>query len=204
MAMHGNLHSRLVAWMKIILPLAALGMLSTLFLISETFDPSEPLPVVGIDLQQRAQDEGATNATFAGVTRSGHEIVVQTRKSQPSQTDPRIFFAEDVSARFNLSSGTDIDIASDGAEVNQRLNTATLSGRVKLVTTTGYTLETEELTTQFDTLYAETPGEVTGTAPAGDLVAGRMVLYVTEDSGKAHLLFTDGVKLVYEPQDPEE
>lgn len=204
MSWRENLHSRVVAWMKIILPLAALGMLSTLFLISDTFDPSEPLPVVGIDLQQRAHDQGATNATFAGVTREGHEVVVQTEKARPAAGDPRRFLAEDVSVRFRLTSGTVVEITSLRGELDQHRNSATLSGDVTMVTTTGYTIATDELVARFDDLYAESPGHIQGAAPAGTLTAGRMVLRGGGESGTAHLLFTDGVKLIYEPQVSED
>jgi len=79
-----NLHSRLVAGMKILLPLAALGMLSTLFLISERFDPGEAVPPAAIELRDRARDEGATNAALAGVTRGGHEVLLRAARFVPS------------------------------------------------------------------------------------------------------------------------
>lgn len=204
MSWRDNIHSRLVSWMKIILPLAALGILSTLFLLSENFDPAETLPVAGIDLQQRAQDQGATNATFAGVTRSGEEVIVLTKQSRPSSDNSRIFLAEDVSARYSLNSGTAIDISSNHAEMNQQRNTAALSGDVRVVTTTGYRVNTQSLTARFDDLYAESPGPIDGQAPAGELTAGRMVLKNRPETGEPHLLFTNGVKLIYHPQSPEE
>lgn len=204
MARRDNLHSRIVAWMKIILPLAALGILSTLFLVSNNFHPDESLPMVDIDLQQRAQDQGATNATFAGVTQTGHEVIVQTVRSRPSPEDTRLFLAEDVTAAFLLNSGTKVNITSDRGEMNQHRNTASLSGNVHIETTTGYVMTSERLAAQFDELYVESPGPVEGTAPAGDLTAGRMVLQNHAETGKAHLLFTNGVKLIYQPQNPEE
>lgn len=204
MAWRDNLHSNLVAGMKILLPLLALGILSTLFLISESFDPAETLPYASIDLQQRAQEQGATNATFAGVTRTGDEVVVSTTKAQPSRENPRIFNAEDVTARFRLPSGTAIDITSEYADLNQKENSAALSGNVEFATTTGYTVRTQRLTARFDDLYAELPGDVSGQAPAGDITAGRMVLENRADTGEPHLLFTDGVKLVYQPQDQKD
>ena len=204
MAWRDNLHSRLVAWMKIALPLAALGMLSTLFLISDTYDPSEPLPVAGIDLQQRAHDQGATNATFAGVTRQGHEVVVRTAKSRPSEQDSRQFIAENVAARFALASGTRVDIAARRGEMNQARASAALSGGVTVATTTGYTVRTERLDADFDRLHAESAGPIEGTAPAGELTAGRMVLQADADTDAVHLLFTDGVKLIYHPRTSEE
>ncbi|OAO06713.1 LPS export ABC transporter periplasmic protein LptC [Roseovarius indicus] len=204
MARRDNLHSRVVAWMKIILPLAALGILSTLFLISNTFDPNEALPMVDIDLQQRAQDQGATNATFAGVTQAGHQVTVQTVRSRPSPEDSRLFLAEDVTAAFLLNSGNSVNVTSDRGEMNQHRNSASLSGNVHIDTSTGYVLTTELLTANFDELYAESPGPVEGTAPAGDLTAGRMVLRNNAETDQAHLLFTNGVKLIYQPQISEE
>ncbi|MEL6647496.1 MAG: LPS export ABC transporter periplasmic protein LptC [Pseudomonadota bacterium] len=204
MSWRDQFHSRFVALMKIVLPLAALGILSTLFLFSDGIDPGSTVPVTSIDLQQRAEDQGATNATFAGVTRSGDEVLILTERSRPSADNPRVFVAEDVMAEYRLSSGTGIDITSRHAEMNQSSNTAELSGDVLLKTTTGYTITTDALKTQFDTLFAETPGPITGQAPAGDLTAGRMVLEHNDETGTSHLRFTDGVKLVYQHQPQED
>ena len=200
MASRDNLHSRVVAWMKILLPLAALGILSTLFMISDTFDPSQPLPITGIDLQKRAQDQGATKATFAGVTRTGDEVIVQTERSRLSPEDPRLILAEDITATLRLTSGTEINIASRRGEMNQPENSASLVGDVSIETDSGYVLRTEHLIARFDDLYAESPGPVAGTAPAGDLTAGRMVLQNRGESDQAHLVFTNGVKLIYQPR----
>ncbi|MEM9843625.1 MAG: hypothetical protein AAF965_02415, partial [Pseudomonadota bacterium] len=78
--------------------------------------------------------------------------------------------------------------------------TATLEGNVNLVSTTGFVVDTARLDARLDELYAETPGEVVGTGPPGDLVAGRMFLIQNPESETTYLRFTDGVKLVYQPQ----
>ncbi|MEO1139484.1 MAG: LPS export ABC transporter periplasmic protein LptC [Pseudomonadota bacterium] len=200
MASTDNLYSRLVAWMKIILPLAALGLLSTLFLISHNIDPTKSIPFAEIDLEQRAQDQGATNAAFAGVTNGGDEVLVTAVTARPAQNDARRIEAEEVTAELRLVSGTIIDIVSDEGDVHQSDYTATLSGNVMVHTTTGYDIRTQRLNTRFDALYAESPGPIEGAGPPGDLSAGRMVLTSHEETGDAHLLFTDGVKLVYTPQ----
>ena len=204
MAWRDSFHSRFVALMKILLPLAALGMLSTLFLFSDGFETEEEVPITTIDLQQRAADQGATNATFACVTRSGDQVLVLTERSRPSADNPNVFVAEDVTAEYRLLSGAEIDISSLNGEMNQKRNTASLSGDVLVKTTTGYTIRTQALNTDFDRLYAETPGPITGQAPAGDITAGRMVLEHNAETGTSHLLFTDGVKLIYERDAEEE
>ena len=71
---------------------------------------------------------------------------------------------------------------------------------MNIVSTTGYEVNTDRLEARLDVLYAETPGEVTGKGPPGTLEAGRMILTENAETGTAHLRFTDGVKLVYQPQ----
>lgn len=204
MAWRDNLHSRFVAWMKILLPLAALGILSTLFMISDRFDPTDTLPVAGIDLQERAQSLGATRATFAGVSAEGHEISLHTERARPSAENPRLILARDVTSQLLLNTGVEIDLSSLTGEIDQHDNSTTLTGNVRIVTSSGYVLTSEHLIARFDRLYAESPGPVAGRAPAGDLTAGRMVLANPPDSDGPHLVFSNGVKLIYRPQEPGE
>jgi len=204
MAWRDNLHSRFVAWMKILLPLAALGILSTLFMISDRFDPTNAVPVADIDLQERAQSLGATKATFAGVSADGHKISLRTERARPSAENPRLILARDVTAQLLLSTGVEIDLASLAGEIDQSSNSAILTGDVRIKTSSGYVLTSERLLTAFDTLFAESPGPVAGQAPVGDLTAGRMVLSNRSDSDGPHLVFSNGVKLIYRPQEPGE
>jgi len=200
-----NLHSRLVAGMKILLPLAALGMLSTLFLISERFDPGEAVPPAAIELRDRARDEGATNAALAGVTRGGHEVLLRAARFVPSALDAGVLTAAKVAARLRLDTGAEVEIVSAHGEVDQDRNTAVLSGDVTFDTSGGYSLKSDLLSLRFDDLVVESPGPVSGAAPAGELTAGRMILSGNRaNGGGADLLFTDGVKLIYQPQSPGE
>lgn len=203
MARTDNFHSRLVAWMKILLPLAALSLLSTLFLISETVDPAKGLPATTIDLASRAESQGATNATFAGLTRRGDEVRVTAASAHPTPGNPRLIHAVDVVAEFQLISGAVLDVFSDSGDVHQSDLTATLEGNVTMISTLGYELETSRLDAKLDELYAESPGTVVGNGPPGDLVAGRMILKQNPETGAAHLRFTDGVKLIYLPSPSE-
>ena len=196
-AWQDNFYSQMVAWMKIILPLAALALLSTLFLISRSVDPTKAIPVVELDLEQRAQDQGATNAAFAGVTQGGDEIMLAAVSARPSPTNNQIILATDISAELRLLSGTVIDVMSDSADMNQTKNTASLEGEVRIMTTTGYDIASDRLEADFNMLHLESPGPVSGEGPPGMLTAGRMILTNNEETGTAHLVFTDGVKLIY-------
>jgi len=199
MVVQENFHSRLVAWMKIILPMAALGLLSTLFLFSRSVDLNDPIPFTKIDLEQRAHDQGATNPTFAGVSTGGEQVSFEADIVRPVASNPDRLIAERVRAELKLTNGTVIDIVSNRGESNQADFSAMLDGDVRVTTTTGYDIRSDKLMAEFDTLYVETPGPVEGTGPPGDLTAGRMILSTDPKTDTAHLVFTDGVKLVYIP-----
>ena len=125
-------------------------------------------------------------------------------RARPDPEDPEHLLATDVTAQLNLTSGAVIDITSDNADMHQGELTATLDGNVHISTTTGYVMTTDELWTRLDQLYAETPGQVDGTGPPGDLTAGKMLLKTNPETGQAELIFTEGVKLIYTPNEPKE
>jgi len=200
-----NFHSRFVAWAKIILPLLALGLLSTLFLLSRTVDVTGTIPFSQIDLEQRAQDQGVTNPSFAGVATGGEEVSFQADSVRPDPGNPEKMLATNVRAQMRLVGGTVVDIEAAEGQSDQLALTAELTGDVRLRTTTGYDIRSDRIAAQFDTVYAESPGPITGTGPPGDLSAGRMVLRTGRGDGEAAvLLFTDGVKLIYTPQDTKD
>ncbi|MBZ8117810.1 hypothetical protein KUD11_04045 [Roseovarius sp. LXJ103] len=204
MVLGENFHSRFVAWAKIILPILALGLLSTLFLLSRTVDVSGTIPYSTIDLEQRAQDQGATNPRFAGVATGGEEVSFIADTVRPDPTNPEKMLADQVRAQVNLLGGTVMNIEAANGESDQLALTAQLTGDVRVLLTTGYDIRTERLDAQFDTVYAESPGPVTATGPPGDLQAGRMVLTTGGEVGDADLLFTDGVKLIYLPRETKD
>jgi len=204
MARADNTHSRVVAGMKVLLPLAALGLLSTVFLISNTVDPSQSVPTANIDLEKRARELGATDPSFAGVTRQGDEIRFEADIVRPDADAPERLIADRIAAQFRLDGGTEVDITARTAEVDQDALTAELHGEVRMTTSTGYVIDTARLISRLDALHVLSPGKVTATGPLGDLTAGRMLLHNAADGGAAELRFSAGVKLVYQTRNVEE
>lgn len=199
-----NFHTRLVNWAKIILPLIALGLLSTVFLLSQKADLSDTIPFADMDLVQRAHDQGATNPSFAGVASGGEQILFRANSVRPDPADRELLRAESAAASLRLNGGGVVDIAALRGAASSSGVAARLEGDVQVTTTTGYDIRTEAIDARFDTLFAETPGPVSGTGPPGALNAGRMILTSDPETGAANLQFTDGVKLVYKPAKPKE
>ncbi|CUH84323.1 LPS export ABC transporter periplasmic protein LptC [Thalassovita mediterranea] len=199
MAARDGFYSRFVVLAKILLPLASLALLSTLFLFSDSRGPSGDLPIALNDLQERARDEVISNPRFAGASPSGDILAFEADTAQPDPVVPHMALARALRAQINLNSGTKVTFSAISGTLNTRDQVAQLTGEVLIYSSTGYTVRTDALTTQMDTVAASTDGPVQADGPAGQLTAGKMELTQDTQTGDVHLLFTNGVKLVYQP-----
>jgi len=201
MARGGDTHSQIVTGMKILLPLAALSLLSTVFLISETVDPSKSIPIAQVDLEKRAEDPGFTNPVLAGVTDKGDEIRISAAIARPGGTGLDRPTADHMVVLSRRRSSTTVTIRAARAEVTPKTVSAELHGGVRITTSTGYVIETDRLEARFDTLRVSTSHPLSARGRFGELSAGGLLLHDETNRGAMELLFTGGVKLVYRPED---
>lgn len=199
--MQGDSYSRLVGFLKIVLPLIALALLSTLFLVSDRIDPGSSIPFADREITDRVENQQVTGPVFTGATASGD--VVTFRAEQMLQSGPENNRAVNVSALVEFKQGGQIGLVSDTGTFRPDADEATLSGNVLIESSSGYRLRTEALSAQLSNLNVIAPGEVRGVGPAGDLTAGAMQITTQEETGHTQLLFTGGVKLVYDPKQSE-
>ena len=204
MSWREDFYSRLVAWLKILLPLAALGLLSTLFLISRGGETGDGIPFAEFDLEQRARDQGVTAPSFAGATEAGDLVTFTASSARPDPEDRNRALASHISARIELSEGGEVRFSAKSGTLDQGSDTARLVGGVTVTSSTGYRVLTEDLVTGIETLRAETGGPVEADGPPGRFSAGRMVMRSDPASGHVQLVFTEGVKLVYDPAEKKE
>ena len=78
-------HTRLVGWLKVILPLTALAILSTLFLVARRVDPEAALPYAEVDVEDLAREPRMTAPTYAGTTEDGAALTLSA--SDPGDDD---------------------------------------------------------------------------------------------------------------------
>jgi lipopolysaccharide export system protein LptC len=195
-------YSRMVAWLKVLLPLMALGLLSTLFLLSRNIDPMAAIPFADSEIQDRLRDQQVTGPFFSGSTIRGDQISFSAGKMGTASNDGTT--AEDISAQIDLASGSRIVFFADRGVIDLAQDQSTLSGNVLITTSSGYKINSDRLIAAMSALSVESPKEVTATGPIGTLTAGAMRLNAPENAGNAQLVFTDGVKLIYDPQMIEE
>ena len=195
---YDNLHSRLVGWLKIMLPLAALAVLATLFLFARNIDPSDAIPYAEVDVQDRLREPRMTNAAYSGMTRDGTAINLRADAAVPGQNGQAK--ATGLSARLEAPDGSVTDIQAALGQMDQAAGQVSLSDGVSIVSSSGYSIRTETLTMALDRTSVVAPKSVAADGPVGKITADGMVLNSADDgSGKYQLVFTGNVKLVYLP-----
>lgn len=194
-----NAYSRLVAGLKILLPLAALGVLATLFLFQQHIDPSRAIPFATVDVEALARDAGIGAPTYAGVTEDGTAVTLTAATARPDPADPRRLSAQEIAAVLESPDGARTDVTAAAGRIDGPGDLLELSGGVTIVTSTGYRLTTERLQAALDRTHVRSDTPVAAEGPPGRIAAGGMELTEAEGGGY-ELVFTGGVKLLYDPQ----
>lgn len=201
MAIADNTHSRVVLWLKVGLPLLALVILSTLFLVAETINPDKAIPYADVDVEKILREQGITRPTFGGLTADGVAVSVTADSVRPDQDNSKRLTGNTLSARLEMPEGALIDIDSPEGIIDASTREAVLQGGALLQSSTGYRVVTDRIVTALDRAMASSDGEISATGPAGKLTAGRMELSEPKGPDAGYLLvFKDGVRLIYDPE----
>ncbi|WP_283176278.1 LPS export ABC transporter periplasmic protein LptC [Gemmobacter sp. 24YEA27] len=197
-------HSRLVGWLKVALPLSALALLSTLFLLADRIDPTAAIRYAEVDVEDLVRDPRMTAPTYAGTTSDGSAITMTASAARPA-TGTRTAGASDVVVRLDMPGGGSTDIRAKDAELDTGTDQLRLSGGVEIDTSSGFHIVTERLTTALDRSGAASDSAVTASGPQVTIDADSFTLTQQSDTGAASpylLVFSGSVKLVYEPGAP--
>ena len=203
MALYDNAYSRAVARLKLLLPLLALGILSTLFLLSRTIEPSQTLPYADVDAQEFAREQRIGAPNYTGVAANGAAITVVADSARPQLGKPEIINANQLDARISQTDGTVLDIAALAGTFNSDDKDADLSGGVVVTSSTGYKMTTEKMRAKFDGSAMDADNAVVVEGPDLRIDAGNMrVRLKSPDEGTSGyvIVFNGGVKLVYTPK----
>lgn len=107
------------------------------------------------------------------------------------------------SANFRLAGGGRITLVSETGSINPGEAVAHFTGGVRITSTDGMVVETETLEAALSGLEAQSPGPVQASGALGRLTAGNMAITAKSGSGPVHMVFKNGVKLLYDPQQSE-
>lgn len=200
--MADNLHSTLVAWLKVILPLTALAILSTLFLVARTIDPEGAIPYADVDIADRLREPRLVAPRWAGVTDDGTSLTVTADEARPGSGAAPEPTALRLAARMEFpDAGGTADLTAAEGRLDAQAGRLFLSGGVVVDTSDGWRLEAPSLTAALDRTQVEAAGGVQADGPLGRLTAASMTIARRPGANGYDLRFAGGVKLVYLPAD---
>lgn len=193
-------YSRMVRWLKVAMPLAALAILSTLFFVAETLDPDAAIPYAKVDVERLLREQGVTRPAFGAVTEDGVAISLSAEAIRPSAEQRDRLTGTELSATLTWPDSAYIDIESPEGIVDVTKGEAILQGGARLQSSTGYTVTSDRIVAGINEASVMSDGVINATGPAGTITAGRMELTrQTNADGGYLLVFKDGVRLLYLP-----
>lgn len=195
-----NFHTWVVGWLKIILPMGALALLSTLFLFARSpANQSQELPIAQIEAI--AEEQKITAPQFSGVADDGSVIAIRANTAKPDAQAANTMLIENLSMNVDAPDGTTLSITSGTSVLDSATQTARLNGLSRVTTSSGYTMETNGISANLKTGEIVSDGRLAIQAPFGDMTAGQVRIVVSEDGTGQQMLFTQGVRLLYTPEE---
>ena len=188
------MRTRVVAWLRVLLPLAALAILSTLFLLPKSHDPDAAIPYADVDAEALARDPRMTRPEFSGVTEDGAAVTLTAETATPAQAkNPE---ANQLRMTWRAQDGLAADLTAPHGKIDGDL--IRLNGGVRVTTSDGWAMTVPQVDTDLSADRMLGTGGLTGFAPLGRLDANQME--VTRSPNGDYLLnLTGDVRLVYQP-----
>lgn len=196
LASTSNLHSRIVWVLKVVLPLLALGLLSTLFLFSQKIDPEDAIPYADIDVGDRLRDPKMTDAGYASVTEDGAALTINATEAKPTTEGGQMRL---VAAQLDTPDGQKLELVAGTAQLITAQKQIELTEGAELRSSSGFFLTSDGLGIATDRTLIESRGKVLAQGPIGQLTADHMVLSQGSQDGPYLLVFNGKVRLLYQP-----
>ncbi|WP_347137987.1 hypothetical protein [Paracoccus sp. SSK6] len=189
--------TRIVRWLRVLLPLAALAMLSTLFLFSRGGDSVSQIPYADVEAEARARDPRLVAPEYAGVTDDGASLTLRATEAAPGGDAKGGGTARDLRLDWQRPDGLRADLTAPQAGLAD--GAIRLGGGVRMTTSTGWTLDAASVEAATDRSRIAAEEGVEAQAPFGTLSAQRMELVPDGDKNASILNFSGDVRLIYQP-----
>jgi len=200
-----GLYSRSVQWAKIALPILAIGLFSSVFLVSES-DVFEGTGIVFSDADLSALGDGVQikSPRFSGVTDSGDKFLLTANYANPDSNKPSVVGLEQVATTLDLVSGENVDITAARGELNVPTQELSLSDGITIATSEGFRGKMESALARMreGILTSDDPVEVVG--PMGQITAGSLefkTVFASEGETVQNytLSFREQVRVIFHP-----
>jgi lipopolysaccharide export system protein LptC len=193
-------YSQFVSWAKVVLPLSAIVLLSTLFLIARNVGDTSQIPYA--DIEEIARQPRLSAPKMVGMSETGGTYTIEADVARQDPDTDNGLIAEAIVVNMATIDGIQTTVSAGIGKLDSDAKVVTLDNLARVTTSDGYLMETRGLVTSLTDGSLETTDPLEVRAPYGSLTAGRLT--ITPDSDEPQLIvFNNGVRLIYQPQ-PEE
>ena len=191
-------YSALVVWLKTLLPIMALGMLSTIFLFSGKVDVTQSLPYAKLNIAEIIREQRITKPYFAGVSNNGTEITLSAAYASSNTQNADILNITELSIVLTSQNTREIQINAGLGTLNSTTHKAVVSQDVHVSMVPDFWLKTNSLTFDLKQAVATADNGFQGVTPLGSIGSDKMIIKMI--TGDQQIIFTNGVRLIYYPE----
>lgn len=190
--------------LRLALPLGALALLSTVFLLSSGVDPQRAVEMSDINVEELTREPRIGEARFAGVTNDATALTIVAHSVRSigdlREDGPVLLYLDTPRGELEFPTGRIATFRGTEGRIDQSRDEIMLSGSVVLETSDGYLMTMPKLVSAIQTTHVQGTGGITGQAPAGDISADTVELTPSEQDSEGYLLaFKGNVRLIYFP-----
>jgi lipopolysaccharide export system protein LptC len=199
-----GLHSRIVGILKVGLPLVALGMLASIFLVQTDDSLGGNIVFSQGDIDALGEGLKITNPTFTGTTAGQDRFRFTAALVEPDAAPPERARITTLAGEVALHNGPTVELEADTGDLHIPTERLDVAGDVRIRTSEGYRIHAEQATLDLAAGSIVAGNAVETTGPLGRIDSGSLAVAPAASSGEARRFsFGNGVRLIYEPSDSE-
>ena len=195
--MRKGVYSRSIFFLKIVMPLTALGLLATVFLFTTERTIPGGLTFSQADLETLEQGMQITKPRFSGSSEGGDVYNFTADIVFPDAPRPEIIEAVGLSGQIVYLQGTTMQLSAGKAEFVLSEKTMSFTEGISIVFSDGFRVTAENLLADLSKSNMTTAGPVKANSPMGVIESGNMRIEtdLENDEESRMIWFEDGVRL---------
>jgi lipopolysaccharide export system protein LptC len=199
MAAAPGLYSRIVAILKFALPLVALGMLASIFLV-QTDDTLGGVVFSQGDVEALGDGLRISNPVFTGTTRGEDRFRFTAAQVVPDAAPPERAAITELAGTIELANGPTVTLSASEGDLDIPTERLDMRGEVEIETSDGYRIDADKATLDLRAGAFVAGDRVLSRGPLGTITSGSLHVAPAAESGDARRFsFANGVKVIYEP-----
>ncbi len=202
MATGPGLYSRVVAVLKVGLPLVAVALLAGLFLGNGEDRIGDGVVFSPGDVKALGEGLRISNPTFTGTTRGDDRFRFTADLVVPDAAPPERAAITRPAGTVDMKNGPTVTVAAAQGDLDVPTQRLDLSGKVRIETSDGYRIDSDTATIDLRSGAFVAGDAVTSRGPLGTITSQSLhVAPAAADGDARRFSFAGGVRLVYDPPD---